>query len=181
MDTKRIFAAANFAAAAHISQRRKFDGSPYINHLLRVGESAVKAGLPTDAIIAGVLHDVIEDTSTSYEQLEKHFSQRTVSLVRLLTKWWPENSPSELNEKNKVEYYRKILEDQEAVELKLLDRADNIGDAINVVVSSESWVRSYLAETEREFPALKDKSANPIATEIFDGAYARLVAALSRV
>ena len=65
-DMKRIDEAFHYAEEKHKNQKRK-DGSPYIIHPLAVAEIIAEVGLDTDAILAALLHDCLEDTSTTYE------------------------------------------------------------------------------------------------------------------
>jgi GTP diphosphokinase / guanosine-3',5'-bis(diphosphate) 3'-diphosphatase len=75
-DLALIIKAAHFAADKHRMQRRKdAEASPYINHPLALAHILCSEGGVTDisAIIAALLHDTIEDTETSREQIEKEF------------------------------------------------------------------------------------------------------------
>jgi (p)ppGpp synthase/HD superfamily hydrolase len=154
MDTKLLLYAVNFAAEAHRNQRRRYQNLPYINHLLRVGEQAALAELSQEAIEAAFLHDVLEDTNTKEEALRNNFSARVVDLIKLLTKWWPDeaNGPEVASSKSK--YYSLISKDSEATSLKLLDRADNILDYVVSLPEAENEAKRYLSETHIEFPLL---------------------------
>lgn len=77
-----IFRAIEFAAAAHAGQYRKGTAIPYIVHPLNAARVLLLAGCPEHVAAAAVLHDVIEDTSTSYEELERLFGARVAELVR---------------------------------------------------------------------------------------------------
>lgn len=58
---------------------------PYMVHCKNVGKQLLEANMPIETIIAGILHDTIEDTPTSYKELEKEFSQNVADLVREVT------------------------------------------------------------------------------------------------
>jgi (p)ppGpp synthase/HD superfamily hydrolase len=74
--------AINFAAKAHKNQYRKSTDIPYITHPFAVGMLLQEANC-TDAVIAGgILHDTIEDTPTTYEELTEHFGVQIANLVR---------------------------------------------------------------------------------------------------
>ena len=85
LDTKRLFAAFQYADNAHSGQLRK-DGSPYITHPLAVAEIVAELELDTDSIIAALLHDCIEDTGATHEDIAKLFGARWPT-------WW-RGSPS---------------------------------------------------------------------------------------
>ena len=69
-DMDLIDRAVHYADEKHKHQQRK-DGSPYIIHPLAVAEIVVEMGLDMDAILGALLHDCIEDTDASHEEIEK--------------------------------------------------------------------------------------------------------------
>ena len=77
----KIQKAVLFAAEKHKLQTRKGTDVPYIVHPLGVMEMLMNAGASTDAIIAGILHDTIEDTDTTYDELRKEFGKRVADIV----------------------------------------------------------------------------------------------------
>jgi (p)ppGpp synthase/HD superfamily hydrolase len=80
--------AYNFAAAKHVKQRRKGEAAePYINHLAEVAELVAQATRATDPeiIVAAVLHDTVEDTETTFDELKAYFGERVASLVAEVT------------------------------------------------------------------------------------------------
>jgi len=84
-DLRRLTKALLFAADAHRNQRRKGAAQePYLNHLVEVLDLLVQAtdGTDTDMLIAAILHDVLEDTSASYEDVAKNFGERVAEIVR---------------------------------------------------------------------------------------------------
>lgn len=74
--------AINFAAKKHQGQYRKGTEIPYITHPFAVGMLLQKAKCSEAVIAAGILHDTIEDTKTTYEELTKHFGVQIANLVR---------------------------------------------------------------------------------------------------
>jgi (p)ppGpp synthase/HD superfamily hydrolase len=81
---QRILAAARFAAEKHAGQKRKgLAKEPYINHLIEVAEliAASSEALDTNLVVAGFLHDTIEDTDTTAKELEERFGSDVTSLV----------------------------------------------------------------------------------------------------
>ena len=79
-DMELIDKAVRYADEKHKSQKRK-DGSPYIIHPLAVAEIVVEMGLDMDAILGALLHDCIEDTDASHEEIEKLFGSTVAELV----------------------------------------------------------------------------------------------------
>ncbi len=81
---QRILAAARFAAEKHAGQKRKgLAREPYINHLIEVAEliAASSETLDTNLVMAGLLHDTIEDTDATANDLEERFGSDVTSLV----------------------------------------------------------------------------------------------------
>jgi (p)ppGpp synthase/HD superfamily hydrolase len=84
-DLRRLTKALVFAAEAHRNQRRKGAAQEsYLNHLIEVLDLVVHTtdGSDTDMPIAAVLHDVVEDTPTSYDDVAKNFGERVAKIVR---------------------------------------------------------------------------------------------------
>tara|TARA_R110002095_G_scaffold208361_1_gene194011 strand:+ start:2163 stop:2801 length:639 start_codon:yes stop_codon:yes gene_type:complete len=78
--------AIRLAAVAHKSQKRKSSGIPYIAHPMSVCLILMKAGFHEEAILAAaVLHDVVEDTDLTIEQLTEHFSADVIQYVKEMT------------------------------------------------------------------------------------------------
>lgn len=71
-----------FAARAHRDQTRKATDIPYVTHPYAVGLLLQKAGCSDEVIAAGILHDTIEDTSATYEELRGNFGEQVADLVR---------------------------------------------------------------------------------------------------
>lgn len=157
--------AAVMAATAHAGQVRKELGQPYINHTLRVGHAAATLGMSAEFIAACYLHDVVEDTPTPIETIDKLFPAHTARLVRLMTKWWTSGDPEE--EGKKALYYDALIAYPGGALLKVLDRTDNLHDFAQVAMLSHSghtWAARYLKKTLAEFPRLLRHA------EVFGGA-----------
>ena len=84
-DLDLIRLAYDYAAKAHQGQNRA-SGEPYITHPLAVAEYLAEMSLDTSIIIAGLLHDVPEDTSITIEDVEKNFGKEVSSMVSGITK-----------------------------------------------------------------------------------------------
>lgn len=172
--------AAAFAAEAHAKQKRKIGNIPYVNHVIRVGHGAAQAGLSTEAVAAALLHDVVEDTRYTLEDLKRRFPDRVVELVHLMTQWWPDDAPQEVKEREKPKYYGAILKDPEAIDIKLLDRADNLRDMVRAIPSARRWAEKYYARTKEEITPLYEASRNEKIRNAYGEAFDALRRALDR-
>jgi (p)ppGpp synthase/HD superfamily hydrolase len=76
--------AVAFAVDAHGDQRRK-DGSPYVSHLLQVAGLVLEHGGSLDAAVAAVLHDVVEDTEATLEDVRRGFGGDVAAIVESCT------------------------------------------------------------------------------------------------
>lgn len=70
-----------FAAEAHSGQQRKATGRPYIWHPLAVGRLLADYGYPEHVVVAGLLHDTVEDTSVTLDDLDRLFGARVAAIV----------------------------------------------------------------------------------------------------
>jgi len=71
-----------FASKAHRGQLRKGTSIPYVWHALSVGKLLQDAGAPSELVVAGILHDTVEDTSVTLEEIEERFGSRVAEVVR---------------------------------------------------------------------------------------------------
>jgi len=79
--SNRIFRAIEFATKAHAGHYRKKTKIPYIVHPLGTAEILIRYKMPKDVIIAGVLHDTLEDTPATVGQIKKRFGANVAKLV----------------------------------------------------------------------------------------------------
>ncbi|MAF50707.1 MAG: (p)ppGpp synthetase [Nanoarchaeota archaeon] len=119
--------AYNFARKAHEDQKR-LSGEPYFIHCEEVAKILDTLGLGEEVIAAGLLHDVLEDTSYTYEELEKEFGKDVVELVDGVTEI---NTLKRKSVRaNNVENIRKMLvssaKDVRVLIIKLADRLHNM-------------------------------------------------------
>lgn len=117
--------AASVAQDKHHYQYRKFDGEPYFKHPSRVADILRKYTKDEEIISAGYLHDTLEDTKTSWEELEATFGKRVADLVKELT-----SVKREVTKLGKAEYLLKKMQkmSESALFIKLADRLDNVDD-----------------------------------------------------
>ena len=126
--------AVSFASRAHAGQRR-ISGEPYVQHTLAVAKTLADLGLDHETLAAAILHDVVEDTGVSLDDLKQEFGPRITELVDGVTKMkviqefqtQPEGSR---HEHAQAESLRKMLlamaEDVRVVLIKLADRLHNM-------------------------------------------------------
>ena len=126
-DTKKLFAAFQYADDAHNGQLRK-DGSPFVTHPLAVAEIVAELELDTDSIIAAMLHDCIEDTGATHEEIAKLFGADVADLVEGVTKLTRVTYTSK--EEEQMENLRKMLmamaKDIRVILIKICDRLHNM-------------------------------------------------------
>lgn len=84
-DKKLIQKAYVFAEKAHVGQKRK-SGEPYFNHLFQTAKNIAELNMSATVISAGFLHDALEDTEITVEQLQKEFGVEILYLVQGVTK-----------------------------------------------------------------------------------------------
>ena len=127
LDAQRLFSAFTYADNAHSGQLRK-DGSPYITHPLAVAEIVAELELDTDSIIAALLHDCIEDTGSTHEEIAKLFGVVVADLVEGVTKLTRVQYTSK--EEEQMENLRKMLmamaKDIRVILIKICDRLHNM-------------------------------------------------------
>ena len=126
-DMELIDRAVRYAADKHKDQRRK-DGSPYIIHPLAVAEIVAEMGLDTDAVLGALLHDCIEDTDSSHEEVEKLFGSTVAELVEGVTKLTRANfsSTEEAQMENLRKMFMAMSKDIRVVLIKIADRLHNM-------------------------------------------------------
>ena len=126
-DMELIDRAVEYARDKHKDQKRK-DGSPYIIHPLAVAEIVAEMGLDMDAILGALLHDCIEDTDASHDDIAKKFGNVTAELVEGVTKLTRANFSS--SEEQQMENLRKMFmamsKDIRVVLIKIADRLHNM-------------------------------------------------------
>jgi len=114
-----------FAANKHSNQRRKNkDKSPYIEHPIRVMHLLSKSGINSLKILcAAVLHDTVEDTQTTKEELIKEFGEEIAKIVMEVTD--DKSLPKVERKKQQIEHAKHTLS-YEARQVKLADKLDNL-------------------------------------------------------
>jgi (p)ppGpp synthase/HD superfamily hydrolase len=124
--TALLSEAIEFATKAHAGQTRKFSGEPYINHPLRVYERVKSYNGNTDEQLAAILHDVLEDTTATYDEIEERFGEDVAILVVELTNPYVASPDKNIRSMFMMEHWEDMSE--EAAFVKLCDRIDNLND-----------------------------------------------------
>ncbi len=127
VDLGRVRAAFDVAAGSHEFQKRK-DGSPYVTHTVAAAIICVDMGLDEDSVVAALLHDTIEDTPVSYDDISRQFGPSVANIVDGVTKLTRVNFSSKEDEQ--MENMRKMLmamsKDIRVILIKLADRLHNM-------------------------------------------------------
>ena len=126
-DMELIDRAVDYARNKHKEQKRK-DGSPYIIHPLAVAEIVTEMGLDTDAILGALLHDCIEDTDASHDDIAKLFGETVAELVEGVTKLTRADfsSTEEAQMENLRKMFMAMSKDIRVVLIKIADRLHNM-------------------------------------------------------
>jgi GTP pyrophosphokinase len=126
-DIDLVARAYEFAADAHEGQTRR-SGDPYVSHPLSVASIITELKLDVASVCAGLLHDAVEDTSTTVEELTEHFGKEIAFLVDGVTKLG--KLPFSTREERQAENFRKMLlamaRDIRVILVKFCDRLDNM-------------------------------------------------------
>lgn len=130
--------AVKFMKEKHKGQIRK-QGTPYYTHPLEVSNILKRKGFSEKYQVVGLFHDLLEDTNTTFEEIEKLTDTETAIAVKLLTK---ENGYI------MKQYIEKINENEIAKNVKLADRLHNLTE---MHYGSKEFQEKYIKETEEWF------------------------------
>jgi guanosine-3',5'-bis(diphosphate) 3'-pyrophosphohydrolase len=124
-----LFKALSFSAEKHTKQRRKdIDKTPYINHPISLANIlAQRWVIDENVLCAAILHDTIEDTETTVDELQEHFGEKITSIVLEVTD--DKSLEKSVRKQKQVEHAASIS--HEAKLVKLADKIANITDIIN--------------------------------------------------
>jgi len=142
-DISQILSAIQFSADKHRDQRRKDrEASPYINHPINVADILWRIGEVRDinVIVAAILHDTLEDTDTSENEIEELFGKDVLSLVQEVTD--DKSLPKEVRKQLQIEHAPH--KSHGAKQIKLADKTSNVRDIANSPPSD--WTLQRRAE-----------------------------------
>lgn len=167
-----LFEVLAFAAHKHRAQRRKDkEASPYINHPIALADVLANEGGVDDpvALSAAVLHDTIEDTETTYEELRERFGKETADVVMEVT----DDKLLEKAERKQRQVVHAPHLSQRAKLVKLADKICNLRDIASNPPAN--WPlerkREYYDWAKRVIDGLR--GAHPGLERIFDREYAK--------
>jgi len=124
-DIVRIARAVDFAARKHVGQRRKGEAAePYFNHLSEVARLLAEAtdGNDPDLVIAGLLHDTIEDQGVSREEIAAEFGEQVASIVAEVT----DDKSLDKAERKRLQVLKAPYKSPQAKALKIADKTANL-------------------------------------------------------
>src|SRR6266481_396115 len=176
---QRILAAARFGAEKHVRQKRKgIKEEPYFNHLLEVAELIAMSSPVLDAglVMAGFLHDTVEDTGVTPQELEERFGADVAALVGEVTD--DKSLPKETRKQLQVE--TAAQKSARAQTLKLADKISNLrsiladppaGWGLERKREYFEWARQVVSGLSSPNPALKQEFDKTYAliTRLRDG------------
>jgi len=127
----RFVDAVAFAVRAHGDQRRKGGHIPYVAHLLGVASLVLEAGGDEDLAIAGLLHDTIEDTDTTAQEIEASFGPRVAAIVEACSDAHERPKPPWRQRKEK--YLSHLRSPDTTVDVLMVSRADKLHNARSIL------------------------------------------------
>jgi (p)ppGpp synthase/HD superfamily hydrolase len=152
--TSLIELAEDFATEAHAGQLRKYSGKPYIEHPLAVIELLMRYyDVDETVLTAALLHDVVEDTEVTIEEIGQIFGKEVAELVYDLTDHFtPENYPNKNRvERKKLENERLATISDDAKKIKVCDIADNLS---SIVAADPRWGVRIMQEMSNSLRAM---------------------------
>jgi RelA/SpoT family (p)ppGpp synthetase len=168
LNPQTLAKAYDFALKAHQDQKRQ-SGDPYVVHPFAVASILAELKLDSATIATGLLHDTIEDTHETYENIKKEFGLEVADLVNGVTKI--SIFENQAKENSKAENFRKLIlataKDIRVLLVKLADRLHNMRtiDAINEIEKKERIAK----ETMEIYAPLADRMGmNRIRDELED-------------
>jgi guanosine-3',5'-bis(diphosphate) 3'-pyrophosphohydrolase len=171
-DLKLLIKAADFAADKHRKDKRKgVDASPYINHPIALARILCDEGDVTDieVICAALLHDTVEDTATTFGELESEFGMAIRKIVEEVT----DDKSLEKLERKKLQVENAAKASNKARLVKLADKIANLRDLDNDPPADWDLQRrqEYFDWAKRVIDALR--GTHPVLERLFDDASAK--------
>lgn len=180
-ESAMLLRAALFAARVHATHRRKgAAGEPYVNHVLEVAQILAESGAPPEALVAGLLHDTVEDSDKdpdpiTHARLVAEFGEAVAAIVAEATD--DKSLPKETRKALQVKHAP--AKSEAAKMLKLADKISNLR-AISASPPA-AWEHArrveYVGWAGRVAVGLK--GANPVLDALFDATYRDAVARLA--
>jgi len=143
--------ALTFAKTAHGSQKRKYTGAPYYVHLVEVMKLVKSVTKDEEMLQAALLHDVVEDTPVTLQQVRDEFGDRVAMLVGGLT---DVSRPEDGNRKKRKAIDRAKLQKQPA-DVQTIKYADIISNARDISENDPKFAVVYLDEMRQLLAGMK--------------------------
>ncbi|MAE51960.1 MAG: bifunctional (p)ppGpp synthetase/guanosine-3',5'-bis(diphosphate) 3'-pyrophosphohydrolase [Micavibrio sp.] len=174
LDPKPVIDAFNFAKKMHEGQTRS-SGEPYYTHPVEVASILAGMKMDTGTIVTAILHDTLEDTDATYDELSKMFGQDIADLVNGVSKLT--RIESQTIEGKQAENFRKLLlamsEDIRVLIVKLADRLHNMR-TLDGISKPEKRRRIALETLEIYSPLAERIGVHKIKEELEDRAFAEM-------
>lgn len=132
-----------FMKEKHGDQKRK-DGKPYYEHPLKVCEMIMEKGYPLDYQIVALFHDLLENTNTTYDEIENLTNSNIANAVKLLTKEYGYDMEN---------YISRILINDITRVVKVADRINNLRECL---VLDDGFITRYVVESEEYISILAE-------------------------
>ncbi len=145
--------AESFAMEAHLTQVRKYTGQPYVNHVIAVSAIVAAYGGDQHQIVAALLHDTVEDTDTTLEQITELFGPDVAKLVEELTNVYDKSAYPDLNrvERKRLEAIRLGSISDRAQTIKYADFLNNGED---ILVQDPKFAKVYIREVAHDLEVM---------------------------
>lgn len=177
---KLLTHALSFAAQKHSTQRRMDPArSPYLNHVIDVLHTLVHdGGIEDESVLAaGLLHDTVEDTDTTEDELREQFGDRIANVVLEVT----DDKSLEKMERKRLQVETAPRKSKDAKAIKLADKISNLRSII--IAPPASWPlsrqREYFVWAKRVIDGLRND--HPVLEKVFDKVYEEGMAVFERM
>lgn len=143
--------AQGFAMCAHRNQRRKYEDAPYVVHCERVARIVAEYTDDANVIAAAMMHDVLEDTDVTAEEMRRVFGDAITDLVLEVTDVWrPSDGKRAVRKEKDKEHLAKSSAGGATIKL-----ADIIDNSLNIAIHDKGFAPVYLREVEAVLQVLK--------------------------
>lgn len=151
-DCLRLDKVTELAQQSHVGQERKFSREPYIYHPISVATTILELDDPNleEMVLAALLHDVLEDTKTTEQEIVDVAGPKVLKLVQELTNP-SKNCKASRAASKQMDREHLATVSREAKIIKLADRLDNIKDIASI---DDSFKFIYIEETRQLLPAI---------------------------
>ena len=176
-DVVDVARAMAFAARKHSSQRRKGEAAePYVNHVVEVAELVARATGGDDPVLVmgALLHDTVEDTGTTREELEREFGADVAALVAEVT----DDKSLAKDERKRLQVANTPHKSPRAKMIKLADKTSNLRSILVSPPPSWDWQRRREYHDWAQRVASGCRGVNADLERWFDDAHAKGIAAL---